>query len=229
MRRLLVAVLAAALATVARAAESPRSGSFEFQAGQYRPDIDSEFATRPGPWEKTFGTSRPWLFRGGWGYAFYNGWGTFEAGLQAGFLTKSGFGQLVTGGTSGDRTSFRMIPTSLTATYRFDTIGSGYALPVAPYVRLALERYNWWVTNGSGKTSKVGATNGYSAAAGLALRLDFFDPDMGRELDRETGINHSYAYAEARKAWVDDFGSSRSWILSDSASVSWSFGLLFVY
>jgi hypothetical protein len=230
--RLLAAVLAVALAAVARAEESPRSGSFEIMTGQYLPDLDAEFpaARRPGPFEKTFGTKPSWMFRGGWSYALYHAWGTLEVGGQVGYFTKSGFGEFATGGgVSGDKTTFRFIPTSATVTYRFDTLANGYALPVAPYGRLALERYNWWVNDGAGKTTKYGATNGWSAAGGLCLLLDFFDPGMGRELDRDTGINHSYAFAEARKTFVDDFGSSTSWILSDKASVSWSFGLMFVY
>jgi len=220
--RLAAAALAAVLATSARAAEgatpankyaSPIFGSFDFQVGQYLPNVDSEFKNGATPWRDTFGTSKSLLFRGGAAWALYHG-----------------FGQLLTGGQSGDQTKFRMIPTSATLTYRFDTLGTnGWALPLAPYVRLALERYNWWITDGSGHTARSGATNGWSAAGGLALLLDYFDPDLGRELDRETGINHSYLFAEARKTYVDDFGSKTSWILSDQASVSWSFGILFVF
>jgi hypothetical protein len=237
--RLVAAVLAAALATTARAAEgttssdryaSPISGSFEFQFGQYLPDVDSEFKNGATPWKDAFGTSKGLLFRGGAGWALYHGWGSLEVGGQLGYFQKNGFGQLVTGGQSGDPTKFHMIPTSATLTYRFDTLGEGgYPLPLAPYVRVALERYNWWVTDGNNHTARSGATNGWSAAAGLGLLLDVFDPDLGRELDRETGINHSYIIAEARKTYVDDFGSGSSWILSDKASVSWSLGLLFVF
>jgi hypothetical protein len=228
--RLLAAVLAAALATAARAeTESERSASVDFMAGQYLPNVDSEFKNGNTPWADSFGTGRSWMFRGGWSYALYHGWGTFEVGGQLGYYSRSGFGHTVAGEVSGDKTVFRMIPTSATFTYRFDTLGNGYALPLAPYARLALERYNWWVTDGAGKTTRYGATNGWSAAGGLCLLLDFFDPDMRRELDNETGINHSYVFAEARKTYVDDFGSSSSWILSDKGSVGWSFGLLFVY
>jgi hypothetical protein len=94
---------------------------------------------------------------------------------------------------------------------------------------VALERYNWWVTSGSGGTSKYGATNGWSAGLGLALQLDFFDPYLARELDRDTGINHTYIFAEARKTKVNDFGSSTSWDLSDTGKLNWSFGMLFVF
>jgi len=223
------ALLAVLLATPARA-ESPRYGSFDLMAGTYMPNVDSEFEARPGPWETVFGGARDWVFRGGAYWAPYNGWGTVELGGQIGFFTKTGAGQLITGGASGDRTSFKFIPTSAVATYRFDTLGpGGYALPLAPYVRLALERYNWWVTDGTGKTTKTGATNGWSAAVGLCFLLDWLDPDSAREMDRNAGINHTYVFTEVRRTKVDDFGSNKSWNLSDRGNQGWSFGLLFVY
>jgi hypothetical protein len=228
--RAAAALLAALLATTARA-ESPRYGSFELMAGTYLPNIDSEFKTKPGEWEKAFGTARDWMFRVGGYWAPYNGWGTVEIGGQVGFFGKTGNGQFANGtGTAGDQTGFRMIPTNAVLTYRFDTLGkNGYALPVAPYARFALERYNWWITNGNGKTTKTGATNGWSAALGACLLLDFIDPDSAREMDRNTGINHTYAFAELRKTKVNDFGSKSSWDLSDKGNQSWSFGLMFVF
>jgi hypothetical protein len=226
--RLVLAVLLAALAGAARGAESPRGGSFDIQAGPYLPDVDSEFAAKPGPWEKSFGTGRNWLFRGGVAWALYHGYGTVEAGVQAGYFNRTGKGQLADGTPSGDATKFQMIPTSATLTYRFDWLADRYGIPFAPYGRLALDRYNWWVTDGANKTTRRGATNGWSAGGGLALLLDFFDPGLAREMDRDSGINHAYLFAELRKTWVDDFGSSKSWILSDDHA-SWAFGLLFVY
>jgi len=230
--RAAAALLASFLATSARA-ESPRVGSFDLMAGTYLPNIDSEFSLTPGemgPWEKSFGNGRDLMFRAGGYWAPYNGWGTVEIGGQLGFYGKTGTGQLITGGASGDQTTFRLLPASAVLTYRFDTLGKdGYVLPLAPYVRLALERYTWWVNDGAGKTTKVGATNGWSAALGLCLLLDFLDPDAAREMDRNTGINHTYVFAEVRKTKVNDFGSSSSWNLSDRGGQSWSFGLMFVY
>jgi hypothetical protein len=226
--RLALAALLAALAAPVHGAESSRSGSFDLQAGPYLPDVDSEFSAKPGPWEKTFGTGRSWLFRGGWSYTVYYGYGSAEVGVQAGYFSRAGYGQLPSGEPSADRTTFRTIPTSLTATYRFDWLADRYRIPFAPYGRLSLDRYNWWVTDGSGKTTEKGATMGWSAGGGLAFLLDVVDPGLARELDRDSGINHSYLFAEVRKTWIDDFGSSKSWSLSDNQA-SWSFGLLFVY
>lgn len=229
MKRLLPVVLAAVLVPAAARAESPRAGSFDFSVGQYRPAVDAAFATRPGPWEQVFGRGRPLLFRGTLSYALTHELGSLEVGLQTGYLQRSGYGLTASGQASSDATAFRMIPTSAVLTYRFDYLADRFGVPLAPYGRVALERYNWWVTNGAGSTSKSGATNGWSAGLGLALLLDFFDPVLSRELDLETGINHTYVYAEARKTKVNDFGSSKSWDLSDDGKLAWSFGMLFVF
>lgn len=227
MKRLLVATLLAALAPAAGAVESPRNGSFEVLAGPYRPDIDAGLAARP--WDSTFGRTRPWLFRVGVSYDVFHAFGSLEVGLQTGYLQKSGFGRTDTGIVSSDETKFRMIPTSATLTYRFDYLADQFHVPLAPYGRLAFERYNWWITKGTGGTSRYGATNGWSAAAGLALLLDFFDPTLARELDNDTGINHTYFFGEVRKTKVDDFGSSKSWDLSDTGALQYNLGLLFVF
>ena len=64
-------------------------------------------------------------------------------------------------------------------------------MPLAPYARFSLERYNWWVNNGSGNTANAdgksgsGATNGCSFTGGIAILLDAIDPDLARERDRE--------------------------------------------
>jgi hypothetical protein len=231
--RAAAALLVACLATAARAVESPRYGSFDLMAGTYLPNIDSEFSLKPGqagPWEKSMGGARDWMFRGGGYWAPYYGWGTVELGGQIGFYGKTGQGFLLSGAQSGDSTAFRILPVSAVVTYRLDQLGpNGYVLPIAPYIRLALERYWWWVNDGTGKTTKVGATNGFSAALGACLLLDWLDPDAARTMDNNTGINHTYAFAELRKTNVNDFGSKKSWDLSDRGNQSWSFGLLFVY
>jgi hypothetical protein len=233
VKRALVAALLAALATAARA-ESPRSGSFDISLGNYRPDIDAEFSGTTAPFETAFGTSRGWMLRVGVARALFTNGGSLEVGFQTGYHRRTGKAQSVdptTGavvGASGDETTFHIIPTTLTLTYRFDLLADRYGIPFAPYGRAALERYNWWVTDGTGSRSESGATNGWSVTGGLALLLDFFDPDLARELDNDSGVNHTYLFFEARKSTIDDFGSSSSWDLSDK-NVSFAGGLLFVF
>jgi len=228
--RLLVALLALGVAAPAGAA-SPRWGSFELGAQTYRPDIDSEFTTSPGPYETIFGGGRGFMFQFGFSRALYTGVGSLELGLRTGFFRDSGKG--VESGTvppvlSGDDTTFNVVPTGLALTYRFDWLAERWNVPLAPYGRATLERYNWWVTDGSGSWVQEGATNGWSVAAGVGLLLDFFDPMLAREFDMDSGVNHTYLFFEVTKSSVDDFGSSKSWNLSDE-KVSLGFGLLFAF
>jgi hypothetical protein len=254
VRHALVAAAAAALALApSRAAaartESPRQGSFEIGAGTYYPDIDSGCGTalnaaagtaptcpfpKPGPYEQVFGTKRGWMFRLGVSRALFTTRGALEIGFRTGYFHDSGKALQKNNDTgtisdvqSGDSTTFNVIPTSLTLSYRFDLLADRYDIPLAPYARVALERYNWWTTTVNA-SSTTGATNGWSWTAGLALQLDFFDPQLAREMDIDTGINHTYLFFDVTKSNVDDFGSSKSLDLSDK-SYSLAGGLMFVF
>lgn len=217
----------------ARAAESRRLGSFELGAGNYTPDIDAEFAA-PGPYEEMFGRGRGPLFRFGLSRALFTGFGSLEVGLATGYFRRSGEA-LINSGTpeapvwerSGDKTTFNVIPTSLTLTYRFDWLATRYPVPLAPYGRVSLERYNWWVSDAEGLVEK-GATNGWSMTGGLAIYLNFFDRGLARELDADTGINHTFLYVDVTRSFVDDFGAKDSWDLSGK-ELMFSGGLLFAF
>lgn len=227
MKRAVLAALLTVLATSARA-ESPRWGSFEVTAGTYLPNIDSEFAGTTAPYAAAFGTSGSWMFRVGASRALLTGFGSLELGVAAGFMRVPGHAVKLDGTRSADETSLKVIPTSATLTYRLDVFADRYSIPFAPYGRVAFERYNWWVTDGEGDSAQTGATNGWSVAAGLALLIDVFDRDLARELDNDSGVNHTYVFFEARKTSIDDFGSSKSWDLSDKG-LSYAGGLLFVF
>jgi hypothetical protein len=76
--------------------------------------------------------------------------------------------------------------------------------------------------------TKKGATYGWSVAGGVGLLLDFIDPSLSRELDDDTGINATWLYVEVEKSVVNDFGSRRSWSLSDE-TLTLSGGLRMVF
>jgi hypothetical protein len=225
---LALAVAAPALAADEEDQKAIKFGSVELGLGTYRPNIDSEFSAKPGPYAATFGTGRGMMFRLGFAKAVARRWGTLELGLRTGFYRDSGHGFLPDGTKSADPTTFNVLPTSLTFGYRADFLALEYGLPLVPYARVALERYNWWVTGGSGAISKSGATNGFSGTLGVALALNFLDRGMAFELARETGIKETYLFFDATKSKIDDFGSSKSWDLSDE-SLSLAGGLLFVF
>ncbi len=225
-----LAAMALSLAPAPARAESPITGSVELRLGTFKPDIDSDVATSPGPYQKAFGGKRPLKFEALASKALWRGFGTFEAGLGAGFFRATGRGVFASDGSpSSDKTVLNIVPTSLALTWRFDLVQDRFNFPIVPFARASLERYNWWITDGAGKTVKSGATNGYSYGGGLGLALDFLDPTLGREMDTESGVNHVLAVVELKKTQIDDFGSKKSWDLSDTNTLSVSFGLSFVF
>jgi len=234
VNRLLAPLLLAALAGPARA-ESPRLGSFQLQLGYYRPNIDAEFGGAAAPYRDVFGTGSGLQFRLALARSLFIGYGTLDLGLGAGWWSKSAKAFVQnTNRRSGDDTAFRILPLSLSLTYRFDRFAD--IVPIVPYGRASLERWQWWVTKGGGGTatsdagaSGSGATNGWSAAGGLALLLDYLDPTLAREMDRDIGINDTYLFLEVGRTVVKDFGSGKSWDLSPDRKLTWSGGILFVF
>jgi hypothetical protein len=234
MRHALLAAALLAAAPTARA-ESPRYGSFQFQLSGYLPNVDSEFHGVAHPFADAFGASRSLMFGAQLAKSLYVGFGTLDLGVGVGYWSKTGHGLVQgTNTPSPDETALKFIPISLSLTYRFDWLADNYGIPLAPYARASLLRYQWWVTNGAGDTANAGglsgsgATNGYSFTAGIAFLLDFLDPTMARDLDNDTGINHTYLFVDVTKTYVNNFNSNKSWDLSDAQPV-WTGGILFVF
>jgi hypothetical protein len=229
LRAALLSVALAALPSVALA-ESPLYGSFEFRGGNYRPSIDNDITSSPKPFATAFGSGRPTEFTLHLARALpWRAAGTLEVGASAGFWSMHGHGTFTGGHTpSPDPTVLSIIPTQLTLTYRLDMLYDRLSIPVIPYARVSLDRYNWWITGSSGSTTKSGATNGYAYGGGLAFVLDILDPTLARELDLDSGINHTMIVVDVAKTRVTDFGAKSSWNLSDT-QLHYSFGLLFVF
>ncbi|HET9594897.1 MAG TPA: MXAN_2562 family outer membrane beta-barrel protein [Anaeromyxobacteraceae bacterium] len=243
MSRALCAALALLAAAVARPARaefkpSPRWGSFEISLGGWRPRIDNEFGGLASPYRDTFGTSKALFFRADAAYTIYYGYGSLDIGGGLGYMEKYGKGFLQDGQRSGDTTGLQVVPIRAHLTYRFDWLADRYGIPLAPYARFSIDRYQWRVTNGAGNVSTTlpptilsgnGSTMGWSLSGGIALQLDFFDKQLSKDMDNSTGINHTYLFVDFTKSKVNDFGSATSWDLSDSSGVQISGGLLFVF
>ncbi|HEY6100559.1 MAG TPA: MXAN_2562 family outer membrane beta-barrel protein, partial [Anaeromyxobacter sp.] len=187
--------VAAAVATAAPAGsdESRRTGSLSFRGMTYRPNVDAEFGGT-GPYETIFGTKRGWMFRGDYGFKIWEGIGALEAGIGVGFSTRTGKG--IIDGTSPpqrseDDTKFRILPVTASLGYRFDWLARRYRIPLELHAKASLERYHWWVSDAGG-TGQKGATNGYSFTAGAGFLLDFLDPGLAREMDRDSGVNDTW-------------------------------------
>lgn len=196
--------------------ESPKWGTFEVRLGQYRPDIDSEFDGAVTPYADVFGDDRGWFPKVLASWTLVDRFVQVDVGAGTGWFRAKGQGLYEgTRATAPDETTFNVIPATLAVTVRLDGIAERWPVPLSVYGRAALERYQWWVTDGSGSETESGATNGWSVAGGVGLLLDFIDPRLARELDVDTGVNQTWLYFEVEKSTVDDFGSSSSWNLSD--------------
>jgi hypothetical protein len=232
--RFLCGLLAAlALAPAAARAESDYGGSFDLRVGGYKPNIDeglTKDSGGQGPYQRAFGGGHPLQFRLDVARALpWRRYGTFEVGAGAGYWRVSGRGTFAgTTTSSPDKTALSVVPVQLALTYRLDTLWEQLHIPLVPYARVSLDRANWWITNGAGKTVQSGATNGWAWGGGVAFVLDVVDPGLGRELDLDTGINHTMVFVDVAKAKIDDFGSRKSMDFSDTRP-SLTFGLLFVF
>ncbi len=237
MRLLLAAALALCAATAR--AESPRSGSFEIRFSGYRPDIDSEFGGTATPYANAFGSSQALLVQALFSHSFLvSDVATLDVGFGAGYWEKHGVGVCYTCSpvVAGDRTSMRIVPVTAAATARLDWLFYGLGVPLTPYLRAAVHDYFWWTYDGGGGVSVgptgqrgSGQTLGWSVTGGVGLVLDFFDPQLAREMDFDTGINHTILIVDVTKAWMDGFGSKSSWNLSPDVTLQWSIGLMFVF
>jgi len=233
----LLALLLATSASAQSTGPSERGGSFQLQVTGYRPNIDAEFGGTAGPYQQIFGTGRSLMFQLHAARSLFTKYGALDLGAGIGWSSKTGKGLRLDGTPSSDNTSLRILPLTLSLTYRMDWFVEHGGFPLVPYARFALERWQWWVTNGSGSTARTltdnrsgsGATNGWSGALGVAFLLDILDPGMAREMDRDLGINHTYLFLEGVRTKVDDFGSKKSWDLSNDKSLTWSGGILFAF
>jgi hypothetical protein len=202
------------------------------RVGPYVPDIDKQLGgTSPGPYEQMFG-----------GYhvlpmldvdrILWRGFGQVGVGLSLGYMQKSARafsvikqpdGTLMTNYSqrSGDTNNFRLIPTELTATYRFTWLDDQYSIPVVPYARAGLAYYVWWISTPSGyarvcgdsgteptcsQNKALGASLGVTGAIGLAVRAERIDAAAALSM-RQSGIQHAGLYGELSLAKVDGFGS----------------------
>jgi hypothetical protein len=208
--------------------------------GPYLPGIDSELDAEPGPYERVYGgaalmgivdVERFFLFPlGQIGIAASLGFtgqtansfatcGPSDTGCTPGETLVDENGEPVR--AAGDKTSFRLVPTSIGAVYRFTYLDDQWHVPVVPYARLGLSYYVWWMTAPDGSLSEyqppdcpdcdgdraLGASLGWQGSVGLAVRAERLDPQSARSLRNDLGINHAGFYAELMYADVSGFGA----------------------
>lgn len=228
--------------------ESPQRFAFELKFGPYVPSADRNFtgdglgpyATIYGPTDSSgeaTGQPKPRLFSVmafDWQFVYVGG--PLSIGTSIGFFRDKAQAILAAPDPDADSirspaddTSFNVIPLTLLAGYRFELMADRWKVPLVPYAKGGLAYGFWWSTNGNGKVSENsagvkgrGGNIGWQVNTGMMLRLDFIDRGSARELDRVTGINHTYLFGEYQFSRMSAFGSGARFDVGDD---TWLVGL----
>lgn len=222
-------------------AESKQRFGLELKFGPYLPDIDRSYeGAGLGPYANVFGvqgddgiaTAQPkkGLFSAlGFEWQFYHLGGSFSLGTTIGmFRDKAQALQLEPDAdgnyrNKADNATFNVVPITLLLGYRFELLADRFKVPLVPYARGGLAYGFWWATKGDrGDISTTmdgqktrGGSLGWQANLGLMLRLDFIDRASAIDLDRNTGVNHTYLFGEWQFSHLDGFGSPKRLSVGD--------------
>ncbi|HEX7599394.1 MAG TPA: MXAN_2562 family outer membrane beta-barrel protein, partial [Polyangia bacterium] len=200
------------------------------------PNIDSEFAKSETPYKTVFGGKRHLMSQLEFERQIFQAFGSLSVGVVIGYYSQSAGAfeaDPTTGASTGvrsvDQTSLRLIPTAALLAYRWDVAAERFHIPLVPYGKLGLNYTFWQIKNGNGQVPSYkggngsGGTAGWQAAAGVALLLDFMDPEAARNLDIETGVNHSYLFFEWNHVEATGLGMKNKLHVGDSR---WVLGLM---
>ena len=232
--------------------DSPQRFVLEVKFGPYLPEIDRNYGGPGlGPYAKVYGetddrdeaTGQP--KKGIYGavafeYQIVNLAGPLGIGFQWSMFRDKAQALLAEPPAEGsvrsaaDSTRFAVMPIALQAVYRFELLADRFRIPIVPYGKFGLNYSFWWSKNGSGDISTIKDANdkvidkarggawGFQSNVGGMLRLDWLERGEARNLDRITGINHTYVFAEWQFSRVNNFGRKNSISLGDS---TWLVGL----
>ena len=212
--------------------KSPQRFAFELTFGPYIPDIDSEFNGARTPYKDYFGSGSNLLTRVEFDYQFWHRYGSLAAGLGAGYFSVTGTAPVAngTGLPSGDQSQLKIIPISLSLVYRFDYFLQERGFPLVPFGKIGLDWAYWQITDGNGNIAEAdssgrgrGGTLGWHVAGGLALTLDFLDPDAAHDFDQDMGVNHTALTFEFFHSDISGLGEANRLHVGDT---NWTLGLL---
>jgi len=214
---------------------SPQRFLVEIKFGPYLPNIDGRWTGAGfGPYTTIYGRTdergvairepRQGLFSvAGFEYQFANFAGPISIGVTVGYFRASADALIddpVAAGeytrSTADRTVFSIVPVTVLLGYRFELLADRFKVPLVPYVRAGLAHGFWlekkggnFSTNSAGQQSR-GSSWGWQANLGLMLRLDFIERAAAIDLDRMTGINHTYVFGEWQFSRINGFGSDKA-------------------
>lgn len=216
---------------------SPQNFAFELRGGPYTPNVDDEFDGSATPFADAFGDHDRLRigFEVDW-QALHTPVGSLGVGFAGSLMRYVGYARFEsTGEKSSEETTLIVMPMVVQAVVRLDFAMREWQIPFVPYGKIGFATYLWFSEDGSG-TARAdgpdgapnavlgsGRTHGLELAGGLAFLLDFIEPQSARKLDADTGVNHSYLFAELLWANIDGFGASTALQLGD---LTWNAGLL---
>ncbi|MEZ4383259.1 MAG: MXAN_2562 family outer membrane beta-barrel protein [Nannocystaceae bacterium] len=231
--------------------ESPQRFAVELKFGPYLPQVDRNYSGGEfGPYAKVFGqtddrgqtTAEPksgLMTAAAFEWQFLNpgGLGPLGLGYQFSFFRDTAKALLaeppadedLSVRSEADSTVFWTMPMALQLVYRFEFFADRWRVPIVPYAKGGLAWALWWSKDGDGNLSRnsrdekaLGGVWGWQLNAGGMLRLDFLEIGTSRNLDRTTGINHTYLFGEFQYSRIDNFGRADSMSLGDA---TWFLGL----
>lgn len=184
----------------------------ELKMGTFIPRVGDEKGLLYNPYETIFG-NRSMLYGGGeFDFIAWHRYGAVIVGFSAGYSEIYGSALLQSSGApSSEKAALIVFPLRFPVGYRFDVTWSRWGIPLVPYVKFALLATFWNATKG-GRTEVVNGLSGnglkwgWGATAGLAFMLDVLSPQMAKDLSTDTGIRHSYIFAEYNYDQMPSFG-----------------------
>jgi hypothetical protein len=223
----------------AQAYRSPQRFALELRFGPYSPDVDGEFDGGVTPHRDFFGDDRRLMTQIELDYQLYQGFGSFALGVSAGYFreTARAFAEPPPGEEatvrSGDKSRLALFPFAVLAVYRADQLWRFMRIPLVPYVKAGLNYTLWSVYDGNDRVAEAGTmgrgrggTMGWQAAAGLSFVMNVIDPGAARELDAETGINHTHLFFEVARFDGSGLGQANKLRVGDT---TWLMGLTFEF
>jgi hypothetical protein len=206
---------------------SPRRWNLELRFGPFRPDVDAEFAGRnltTPPYATTFGSQRRLMSQLELDRHLSHAGGTWALGMGIGYFRAAAASLTPDLRTrSGDQTALRLIPLAASLVYRADFLLEKANIPFVPYAKAGFDCALWSISETSKTTSLSGRTWGWHASAGVAMALDFIDPEAIRAMDQETGVNHASVFLEVTHAAIDGLGAANQLHVGDT---TWLGGLM---
>lgn len=217
------------VATFDTSPESPRDWELELNATFFTPRIDDEKGLDGSPYKTIFGKKKLWLIEAELDYQITDLSGPLGVGLSAGYGWVTGKGIYAeTGETSLDSTSLMIVPLRLMAVYRFQLFARE-GIPLIPFAKAGLAYTFWWIDGTNGKIAQAddrkarGGKWGYTLAIGLALSLNFIDPQLARDCDRSFGINDTHLLFQFVHTTADNFGGEGFDLSRDSLYIGLGF------